>query len=286
MNGVGLGVSLMLGQQVFFTAETIIVHQIGGSLGLMQIALLRCIGGLLLVVVLTRGCLRSALTTGQLRLQLARGLTSAGYLGVFAYSFTALPLTDATALGYATALYMVLFAPLLLGERVGMQRWIAVGTGLAGAMMIVRPGFQTFSTAYLWVLAGTALNGLATVLTALLQRRDSPLTVMLYLNLVGIFCFMPGAAYSASSARLSPWMFGLLVFGPVGQYLGILALRYAEVSTLAPCNYIRLVLASAAAFLIFGEAPDGWSIAGASIIFAGCVLAVPAPRRAIGSVTK
>jgi len=281
MNGAGLGIALALGQQVMFAAETVIVHRIGASLSLTQIAVLRSIGGLLLVGVLARGYRPSMLRTGQLWLQVARGLTSAGYLAVFAYSFTTLPLADATALSYASALYMVLLAPLILGERVGAKRWIAAGVGLCGALLIVKPGFQTFSWAYFAVLAGTSLNGLATVLTKLLERRDSPLTVMLYLNLIGVACFAPGAVHGASTAQVSPLMLGLLILGPLGQFLGIVALRYADVSTIAPTTYARLILASWAAWLIFGEAIDPWSLIGAVIITASCALVVPSLGRAV-----
>jgi drug/metabolite transporter (DMT)-like permease len=263
----------MVGQQVLFAAETATVHQLGGSLSLMQIALVRGAGGLLLVVVLARGRVCALMRTGQPLLQISRGLTAVAYLWVFAFSYSTLPLTDATGLSYSTAIYIALLAPLILGERVGAARWMAVAVGFGGAMLIVKPGFQTFSLAYLLVLAGTSLNGLAFVLTKLLERRDSPLTVMLWLNVITILCFSPGL-HGVSEMPPSPWLIGLVVLGPAGQYLGILALRHADASMLAPVNYVRLILAGGAAFLVFGEWPDLASILGATVIFASCVLAV------------
>ena len=150
MKGVRLGITLMLGQQFLFTAETATVHQISTSLSLMQIALLRGIGGLLLVVLLARGLVWPLFRTNHLLLQIMRGLATAGYLSIFAYSYSSLPLTDATALSYSSAIYIVLFAPLILGERVGIQRWIAAVIGFGGAMMIVRPGLHTLSPGTCW----------------------------------------------------------------------------------------------------------------------------------------
>ena len=106
-----------------------------------------------------------------------------------------------------------------------------------------------------------------------MEGRDSPLTVQLWLNVITILCFSPGLR-GVSEMPLSPWLIGLLVLGPAAQYLGILALRHAEASMLAPLNYVRLILAGGAAFLIFGEWPDLASIVGATVIFASCVLAV------------
>lgn len=277
MKGVRLGITLMLGQQFLFTAETATVHQISTSLSLMQIALLRGIGGLLLVVLLARGLVWPLFRTNHLLLQIMRGLATAGYLWIFAYSYSSLPLTDATALSYSSAIYIVLFAPLILGERVGIQRWIAAVIGFGGAMMIVRPGLHTLSPGYLLVLAGTALNGLSFVLTKLLERHDSPLTVMLWLSTITILSFSPGL-HGVSSGQLSPLLLGLLVLGPLGQYLGIIALRHADAATLAPYNYVRLILASASAALLFREVPDEWSVIGASVIFTSCVLAMRSSR--------
>lgn len=139
-------------------------------------------------------------------------------------------------------------------------------------MMIVKPGFQSFSGPYLFVLIGTSMNGLAMVLTKLLEQHDSPLTVMFYVNAVAFICFSPGLAGGISTMELSPWLLGLVLLGPIGQYLGILAVRYADASTLAPYSYVRLVLAAAGALLIFGEIPDALTIVGATIVLASCII--------------
>lgn len=267
------GVLLMLGQQAFFVAEMTLVHQIGSSLSFGQIVFARGIGGLLLVAFLARGQMRRVWRTPQPLLQLARGLATAGYLWVFAYSFSTMPLTDATALSYSSAIYSILLAVPILGERLGGRRLAATIVGFAGALLIIKPGFRDVSLIYVLVLAGTSLNGLAFVLTKVLERRDSALTVMFWLNVITVAVFLPGAA-AAPAVSFSPWVLGLLLFGPVGQYLGILALRHADASALVPITYVRLVFAGMAALLLFGERPDMASIVGATVIFVSLVLAV------------
>ncbi len=267
------GILLMVGQQAFFVAEMTLVHQIGGSLSFGQIVFARGIGGLLLVALLARGQIWQVWRTPQPVLQLIRGLSTAGYLWVFAYSFTTMPLTDATALGYSSVIYSTLLAVPILGERLGGRRLAATIIGFAGVLFIIKPGFRDVSLTYVLVLAGTSLNGLAFVLTKVLERRDSPLTVMFWLNVITIAIFLPSVA-TAPATSLSPWMVGLLLFGPIGQFLGILALRHADASALAPITYVRLVFAGAAAFLLFGEQPDIASVVGATIVFASLVLAL------------
>jgi drug/metabolite transporter (DMT)-like permease len=149
--------------------------------------------------------------------------------------------------------------------------------------MIVRPGFSQASPIYLAVLAGTSLNALALVLTKYLQRQDSPLTVMLYVNIATVVSFGWGAAYPLPAAQLWPWLAIVCIAGPLGMYAGILAVGFAEASTLAPYTYVRLVLAVTGATLAFGELPSLVSTIGVSLIVGACVMA---DRAAISSIAK
>lgn len=277
VNRSALGIILMLGQQISFTAETAFIHSYAASLPLPQIALLRGVGGLLLVLVLSKGQILSLLKTNQIKLQTFRAVSSVGYLGVFAYSYKNLPLTDATALSYSTAVYIVLLAAPILGERITAAKALSVVVGFVGTILIIRPGFHSYSFSYLAILAGTSLNGLAFVLTKRLNLKDSSLTTMLYINLFTIFIFLP-IQIQSNDLYFGFALLPLLIFGPLGQYFGIAALRYAEAGLLAPYNYMRLVLTAALAYFAFQELPDIWSLTGASIIFASCVVAL-IPRK-------
>ena len=147
--------------------------------------------------------------------------------------------------------------------------------------MMVKPGFSQASPIYFAVLAGTSLNAFAMLLTKYLQRQDSAVTVMLYVSVASIIAFLPGVADSVPSSRLWPWLAVICVSGPLGMYAGILAVRYAEASTLAPYTYVRLVLAMTGATLVFGEVPDLVSITGVSCIVVACVVV---DRAAVASI--
>jgi drug/metabolite transporter (DMT)-like permease len=271
MKSERMGIALMAAQQVLFTLETIAIHQLSGKLSVMQIALLRSIGGLALVACLIPSAGWSALPTSQPRVQVLRAAISIGYLWIFAFSFTAIPFADATALSYTTAIYITLLALPILGEVVGWRRYAAAVVGMGGAMLIVKPGFTQVSWLYAGILLGTALNALALILTKYMQRQDHPVAVMLYVNGLSLIAFLPGIAHPWP-AVFDPWFLGILVLGPIGVYCGILAVRRADAATLAPYGYVRLVLASIGAFLIFREPPDWLSISGAAIILAACLM--------------
>jgi drug/metabolite transporter (DMT)-like permease len=275
------GILLILGQQLLFTLDTAAIHRLAGSVSLWQLGLCRSIGGLGLALCLAPSIGWAAFRTHHPTLQALRAAVTVAYAWVLVNSFTVMPFADATAIGYTQAIYVALLAPPILGEVVGPRRLLAVFIGSVGALMVVKPGFSQASPIYLAVLAGTSLNALALVLTKYLQRQDSAVTVMLYLNVATIASFTPGISDPLPAVPLWPWLIATCVAGPLGMYVGILAVRYADASTLAPYTYVRLVLAVIGATLVFGEMPDLVSIAGVIGIVIACVVA---DRAAVASV--
>jgi drug/metabolite transporter (DMT)-like permease len=271
------GIALILVQQLLFTLDTAAIHHLAGSVSLWQLGLLRSIGGLALVICLSPSTGWTVFRTGNPVLQFVRAAVTVGYAWVLMYSFAAMPFADATAVGYTQAIYVVLLAPLVLGETAKSSRFLCALIGIAGALMIIKPGLSHVSFVYFGILAGTSLNALAMLLTKYLQREDSPVTVMLYVSIATIVAFLPGVADPLPAARLWSWLAIIVTAGPLGMYAGILSLRYADASSLAPYTYGRLVLAMIGATLVFGEAPDVISIMGVLCIIIACLAVDSAP---------
>lgn len=274
MNSERFAIRLMILQAVMFSAETVIIHQIGPQASVMQLALARAIGGLLLAFFFARSIRLAILQTRQLALQLLRGAVSLLYLWVMIYSFGHLPFADATAISYTQAAYVAIFSVLILGEAVSPSQWAAAGLGIFGALLIAKPTFASWSGVYLVALIGTSLNGLSFVLNRYLQREDSHATTMFYSNLVPLLGNTPVLFFAElpPSETLS-WLPALLVLGPVGVYAGIAAVRYANAAMLGPYTLLRLVIAFAGAVVIFRELPGVLSSLGVVLIFASCLLA-------------
>jgi drug/metabolite transporter (DMT)-like permease len=274
-----LAISMMIAQAALFATETAMVHQIGPRASIMQLTLFRSLAGLAIVAILAhriRGVGWWIVRTDQLPLQLVRGFVSLAYLWVMMFSFGGLPFADATAISYTQAAYIVGFSVLILHERVTVLRWSAVLIGCAGAALIVRPAFLGWNVVYLVALFGTSLNGLAFVLNKFLQRPggDSELTTMFFVNAVPLACSLPVLVTSPlPPPEVWSWLSGVLLFGPVGMYLGILSLRHANASTLAPYTLLRLVIAVAAGVAIFQELPDFVGLLGAALIVTSCLCA-------------
>jgi len=284
MKNQRLAVGLMISQAILFAVETAMIHHIGSRGSAMQLALLRSGAGLLLVGLLAWKTGWSVLKTNQLPLQLLRGFVSVLYLWVLMYSFACMPFADATAIAYTQAAYIAVFSALILNERVTPLRWTATAIGSVGALFIIKPALLDGNIVYLIALLGTSFNGLAFVLNKYLQRSegDSELTTMFYANAVAVICNIPVLTTTAlPEPKVWPWLSGVLIFGPVGMYIGIVAVRHASASSLGPYTFLRLVIAVFFGIILFREIPDLLSWLGVAAILSSCLLAVePAsPRR-------
>jgi drug/metabolite transporter (DMT)-like permease len=265
----------MIGQAILFAVETGMIHRIGPRGSAMQLALLRSVAGVTLVGFLAGNTGWSVLKTTQLPLQLLRGFVSVLYLWVLMYSFAHMPFADATAISYTQVVYITVFSALILNERVTAFQWVASTIGTLGALLIIKPAFLNQNLVYIVALLGTSFNGLAFVLNKYLQRPggDSELTTMFYVNSVAVVCNLPVLGTSTlPRPEIWPWLSGVLIFGPIGMYLGMLAVRYASASSLGPYTLLRLVVAVIGGVVLFRETPDlvGWL--GVAGILSSCLM--------------
>ena len=282
-----LGVTLNLAALLLFVVMDTLVKLLTASFAVPQIMWARFLFGFLLVAAAIR------LVTGQLPwrshapgLQALRSLLLAACNLMFSTALAYLPLTDATAIGFASPLLTVALAALWLREAVSRRRWIGVGLGMAGVLVALRPPFLTGETmhwATLLPLGTAACFAVYTILTRRLARIDDSRTTILH----------TGFAASIATTLVQPLVWtppafgdwGVLVLlgvlGGAGHGLLVLAYARAPVSLLAPLSYTQLVWTTLAGILVFADWPDGWTVLGAAIIAAGGLLvAVPGRRRA------
>ena len=267
-----LAIQLMIAQGLLFAAETAAIHQIGSRASLMQLSLIRAAAGLGLALVLARKIGLTVLRTRQLPLQLLRGGVGLLYMWVLMYSFAHLPFADATAISYTQAAYIAVFSVLILGERVTRLRWAGAAVGIVGALLIAKPAFGGWNFDYLVALFGTSLLGLGFVLNRYLQQEDSAVTTMLYTNLVPFLANLPVLLTTGLPDPNTFLWIPIIFFGPIGMYIGIVAVKHASASMLGPYTLLRLVIGVLGGVVIFHELPDVFSACGAVLILVGCVL--------------
>jgi len=203
-------------------------------------------------------------------LQILRGLGLLTSALFFIFSLRYLPLADASAIGFISPLLTSMLAIPILGEVVGLHRWIGGIVGLIGVIIVVRPGTGAFHPAAILVLLSSASWAFSSVLTRVLVGVDSPTATLVWSAATGAIVLTVVQPFDF--AIPTAWhLVLLLTLGTIasgGQYLTVLAYRYAAASVLAPFNYVQLVWSTALGYLVFAAVPDFWTFAGAGVIVA------------------
>ena len=169
----------------------------------------------------------------------------------------------------------------LLGEWVGWRRAVAIVCGFIGILVVVRPGF----TAVHWAFAVSLLAMLAyagfMLVTRKLSTFDPPLVTLFYALLAGVTLGAP-FAFAHWVWPGDPLHYALLLalgaFGGLGHYLLILAYRLAPASSVSPFLYFQLLSMTGLGYLVFGDVPDHWTLAGSAIVIASGIYLVHRER--------
>jgi drug/metabolite transporter (DMT)-like permease len=239
------------------------------DLPMVQIVWARFVGQFLLMLTILSALPLSALfATRKLGWELLRSLLMAA---TTAFNFLALQhlrLDQTVTVIFLGPLIVALLAGPLLGEWVGWRRFAAILVGFAGILLAVRPGINldpAFGFAFGAVLAFSFFM----LLTRYLSAFDRPLTMLFYSILLGTFAIAPFALWAwVWPQSLLQWLLLALLgtLGGVGHYLFIHAYRLAPAPIVAPFLYLQLLTMVAFGYVVFGQLPDAWTIAGSTVI--------------------
>jgi drug/metabolite transporter (DMT)-like permease len=202
-------------------------------------------------------------------LQFARGLLLALATLLFFTSLSVLPLADANAIAFVMPLFVAALAVPMLGERLELPRLFAILVGLTGALVIVRPGSALFTPYALLPLGMALANALYQILTRKLAGLEHPMTSLSWGALVGAVLMSAVAPIVWTPPEAFAHAVLIVVIGvlaSVGHWLLIKAYEHASATLLVPFTYSALLWAMLSGWLVFGDFPDGWSLAGMGII--------------------
>jgi drug/metabolite transporter (DMT)-like permease len=205
------------------------------------------------------------------RLQLLRGLGVTGSAVFFTTALTLLPMAEATAINFVSPAFVTILSIFFLAERVGWRRWSAIAVGMAGMLVIVRPGAEAFQAAAFLPVISSASWACAVIVTRLMGATEAPATTLLWTagtGLVVATLLLPFFGSQMPDARevVLGLLLGAVSLAP--QWLVVLAYRAAPASVLAPFSYSQIVFSGLLGLFVFGAWPDQWTLIGAAIIAA------------------
>jgi drug/metabolite transporter (DMT)-like permease len=265
------GIALILASTVFLGTSDATSKYLSATLPSIEIAWIRfLVFALIMVPAMLPGSPLFALRTGRPDLQGMRAVALLGSSLLFISGLRYLPIAEASATSFISPLFVTALSIIFLGESVGLRRWLATAVGLIGVLVILRPGSGAFhAAAFFPVVSALAWAG-TLVMTRMLSGKEAVITTMTYSAIVGfaiLSALVPTVWVTPSWYDI---LFGILigVASTAGQWIVVLAFRYADASVLAPFSYTQLLWVSILGFIIFGEVPDVWTITGAVFIVA------------------
>ena len=251
-------------------------HPIGQVVGLRQASTL-----LVLIPYMIFFSRWSLLRVVDLRGQLMRGTLFIIGSVLIVWSLAELPLATAITMLFISPIFMVILSVPLLGERISRHRWIAVIGGFAGVLIIMRPGGSTFQWALLLPLLAAMVNALRDVITRRLARTETSIAILFWSNIIlmtGGFMTLP-MGWAPVSAHDAFWFVAAGIFNGTAHFCIIDALRTGEASALAPIRYTALLWAALLGFVVWGDVPELWLLAGAAVIVGSSLYMIRAERR-------
>jgi drug/metabolite transporter (DMT)-like permease len=264
----------MTGALLAFSAMAVSVRALAGRLSVMEILAVRSGLGLLLMATLAalRADLRAAIYSKQLPLQIFRNAVhlSASYL--WAKGLLLLPLATVFALEFTAPAWALLLAVPVLHERMTTGRVAAVVLGLAGVLVILRPGLATFQPPALLVLAAALGYATSLIATKKLTRTDATFAIVFWMCLIQLplayLCSDPLFPAKLGLAEL-PALAAVGVSGLAAHYCIANAFRSGDATVVVPLDFLRIPLIALVGWWLYGEALDMFTFLGAGLIISG-----------------
>ena len=261
----------MGGSLASFVLMSVAARHLAGRVPTIEILLWRSVGALLILLALAPVIGRDGYRTRRPVLQVIRNVVHfcAQYLWVWAIALA--PLAVVTAVEFTTPMWVAALAALVLGERIGAHRWVAIASGLAGIALIVRPGAGALGPATLVPLGAALGFAGSTLCVKALLRSDRVSAVVFHMCLIQLpLGLVPSLfVWVWPAARDVPALAAMGVTALTAHFCLTRALSLADASFVLPLDFLRLPLIAAAGLALYGEPIDAWTILGATLIVGG-----------------
>ncbi len=264
-----IGIALTCGAVGVFACLDTTAKFLGREIAVMQVVWARYTFAFLLTLAISNPLSRPGLLrTGRPILQIGRAALLLGSTMLNFFALRYLRLDQVLAIGFSTPFLVAALSGPALGEWVGPRRWAAIAVGMCGVLVVTRPGFGEFHPAVILAVLSTFSYAFYFLWTRMLSRTDSNATTLFYSNGVGAVLMVPVIPFFWTAPTLGEFLLMMLAgaLASFGHYLLIVAHRHAPPSLLSPFIYTQLVWVVLLGYVVFGDAPDGWTLVGAAIV--------------------
>ena len=266
-----LGVALMIAAVFVFTLQDALSKHLAAAYNPLMVVMIRywVFAAFVLALALRRpGGLRSGIATRHAGLHMARAALLIAEICIIVTSYTLIGLIDTHAVFAVCPLIIVALSGPVLGEKVGLARWLAIAAGLAGVLVILQPGTGVFSAAALLPLASATMFALYSLLTRRATQAEDAFLSLFWSGIFGAGLITGIGLFWWEPMTGADWLWmglygGLAVFA---NWLLIRCYEVAEASAVQPFAYFQIVFVSIAGLVVFGETLAPHVVLGAAIV--------------------
>jgi drug/metabolite transporter (DMT)-like permease len=258
-----------------------LVKQVGSHIPTIEILFFRSIVGFLFILPMFIHNPLEPLHTKRLGMHAVRGII--GTLGniCFFWTITHMLLADAMALQFSRPLFMIPLALAFLGEVADFRRTAITLVGFAGIALYARPFTEGFDPGAFVGAAGALFGALIVICIKRLATTEPTRTIMFYYAISNaVFSLIPTVWFWVTPTGPELAILVMIGFlGIAGQGLITHGWTLGDVTALVPLDYSRIVYSALLGYLVFGELPGPWSVAGMAIIVASSLYLVLNERK-------
>lgn len=283
-SGAAVAALWMTGAIGSFSVMAVAGREMAVDLDTFEIMAYRSLIGLTLVVGFALATGRvGEVRTGRLRLHLLRNVFHFAGQNLWFYALAAIPLAQVFALEFTTPIWVAIFAPLVLGERLTRARTLAAALGFAGVLVVARPGVSDIGIGHAAALLAAVCFACSYLSTKALSRTERVLTIMFWMTfmqaIMGLGCALADGQMALPPMAQLPWIVAVGLGGLTAHVCIASALTAAPASIVAPMDFLRLPLIAVVGMLVYGEPLEVAVFAGAALIVVGNVVNIRAEGR-------
>lgn len=258
----------MLSWACLFSMTMTFIKMLDSEIPIVMVVFMRLLFGIFAFMPLMLKEGFSNLKTTRLPLHLFRVVLTCAALGSTYYAYAHLPMAFAASIGFTAPLISTVLALLILNEKVGFKKWIAIIIGYCGVLVMVKPEGGIWSFAVFIALFANVFAGGVRIVIKKLSTTDSSIQIMMYNNIFSLLLVGSIVVFYWHVPSLYDIFLLFLIggFGTFSQYSYIKALEYGDISLCAPFEYSRLLFAVPIGLVFFAEIPTQWTIIGSLII--------------------
>lgn len=259
---------------LFYAVSATIIRHVAAELPVFEVVFLRNVFSIAFMLPWLLRVGPASLRTRRLGGHGLRGLGSAVNMSCQVGALALIPVADMAAINFLQPIFGAIIAIVFLHEAASGRRWSATLVGFAGALIIIRPGFEEANVGILFAVGAAMMGSIIAIMIKDLVRTEPPDTIAAYLFITQTVIMLVPALLVWQPPSW-PDLLWLAALGLVGVWLqrsfnrGMAA---ADATVALPFNFTRLLWAALLGWLAFGELPDAWTWIGGAVIFAASVM--------------